>query len=377
MESISPVEKKGPAVPLGRCTSAAALARQLHDAIASGAVKPGQQLPSLNTLVQETGLSYKTVHRAIEQLRREGLVETRQGKGSFVTGGGEREKAVGPLRIGVAPPYWGGSARHYVFGAVLHGITEEATRHRHRIEICRIAREALWEWRSAEEILKSGLDGLICIQPPSGPIPMFYRLCDAGFPLVLTGRGYIGLPAPAVHDDPEVMARLIADWMEERGRKHLAALVGHPDDLHTRPRVDALRHVLPARGLGFAPEDILTVYFGGTTIPYLPNREKTALDFLQARPHVDALFSLPLEYLKAAVDLHHLGERTCPRDFSLIHLEQSPEPARQAFPELPISLIIPPFEAIGRQALRELERARGLAPPGDDMDLRPTINVAP
>jgi DNA-binding GntR family transcriptional regulator len=42
-------------------------------------------VPSLNTLTQEFGLSRNTVIKAISALEADGLVVTRQGRGTFVT----------------------------------------------------------------------------------------------------------------------------------------------------------------------------------------------------------------------------------------------------------------------------------------------------
>lgn len=53
--------------------------------IASGAAKPGDQLPAEDNLVRRFGVSRTTVRKAIEGLVARGLVEIRRGKGTFVT----------------------------------------------------------------------------------------------------------------------------------------------------------------------------------------------------------------------------------------------------------------------------------------------------
>src|SRR3954453_10148109 len=59
--------------------------RQLAREIESGALLPGDRLPSERSLCDELGVSRATVRRAIEELAGDGLVEVR-GRGSFVTG---------------------------------------------------------------------------------------------------------------------------------------------------------------------------------------------------------------------------------------------------------------------------------------------------
>jgi GntR family transcriptional regulator len=59
--------------------------REIAREIESGALQPGDRLPSERWLCDELGVSRATVRRAIEELVGDGLVEGR-GRGSFVTG---------------------------------------------------------------------------------------------------------------------------------------------------------------------------------------------------------------------------------------------------------------------------------------------------
>jgi len=59
------------------------LAGKLRAAIESGEIGPGEPLPSLSYLVQETGLAGNTVRKAIGVLADEGLVVTVQGRGTY------------------------------------------------------------------------------------------------------------------------------------------------------------------------------------------------------------------------------------------------------------------------------------------------------
>ena len=70
----------------------------LRERIARGGWQPGVRLPSERELVQEFGCARMTVHRALRELEEEGLIERRQGSGSFVA-------ELHPISPGQASPW--------------------------------------------------------------------------------------------------------------------------------------------------------------------------------------------------------------------------------------------------------------------------------
>jgi len=60
------------------------LAAILRDMITSGEIPPRRALPSKRELTQEHGISGKTVDKAMEVLKAEGLIVTVTGRGLFV-----------------------------------------------------------------------------------------------------------------------------------------------------------------------------------------------------------------------------------------------------------------------------------------------------
>lgn len=61
------------------------LARNLRDHIANGGIDPGNALPSERDLSEMTGLSRVTIRKGIDQLIEEGVLQRKQGSGTFVT----------------------------------------------------------------------------------------------------------------------------------------------------------------------------------------------------------------------------------------------------------------------------------------------------
>ena len=60
------------------------ICRQVKGAVASGKLKPGEQLPSIRNLARDLRISVITTKRAYEELERDGFICTLAGKGSFV-----------------------------------------------------------------------------------------------------------------------------------------------------------------------------------------------------------------------------------------------------------------------------------------------------
>jgi len=61
------------------------LMQQVRYAIETGALKPGEQLPSIRPLAEELVINPNTVAKAYRELEHEGAIELRQGAGAFVS----------------------------------------------------------------------------------------------------------------------------------------------------------------------------------------------------------------------------------------------------------------------------------------------------
>lgn len=60
------------------------LVRQAMHAVETGALRPGEQLPAIRALAEDTVTNPNTVAKAYRELEHEGVIELRQGSGAFV-----------------------------------------------------------------------------------------------------------------------------------------------------------------------------------------------------------------------------------------------------------------------------------------------------
>jgi GntR family transcriptional regulator len=74
------------------------VAAEIRRAIADGEAKPGERLPPARDLAAVLGVNTNTVLRALRELRDEGLLEFRRGRGITVAGTPERGALVARVR---------------------------------------------------------------------------------------------------------------------------------------------------------------------------------------------------------------------------------------------------------------------------------------
>jgi GntR family transcriptional regulator len=74
------------------------VAAEIRRAISDGEAKPGERLPPAKDLAAILGVNTNTVLRALRELRDEGLLEFRRGRGITVTGTPERGAVVAQVR---------------------------------------------------------------------------------------------------------------------------------------------------------------------------------------------------------------------------------------------------------------------------------------
>jgi GntR family transcriptional regulator len=61
------------------------LMEQVKHAVETGALRPGDQLPTIRALAEELVMNSNTVVRAYRELEHEGIVELRHGLGAFIS----------------------------------------------------------------------------------------------------------------------------------------------------------------------------------------------------------------------------------------------------------------------------------------------------
>lgn len=75
------------------------LVRQVVEGVASGALAPGERLPSLRELAKSLVVAPLTVKKAYDVLEADGVIESRRGRGTFVSAAAVRSTELASERI--------------------------------------------------------------------------------------------------------------------------------------------------------------------------------------------------------------------------------------------------------------------------------------
>src|ERR1041384_2377488 len=72
---------------------------QVKAAAASGAIQPGEPLPSIRPVAEELRVNRNTIAKAYTELEKQGVIETMAGKGCFLKGNHSPLKKEARLRL--------------------------------------------------------------------------------------------------------------------------------------------------------------------------------------------------------------------------------------------------------------------------------------
>lgn len=114
------------------------IVNQIQSQIASGIIKPGDQLPTVRALAEELRVNFNTVARAYRILDEARIISTQQGRGTYIT-----EKP---------PPNVTEKLRRETLEALTHRYISEAVRLEFsKQDISQMVKDQLKAWNESQE----------------------------------------------------------------------------------------------------------------------------------------------------------------------------------------------------------------------------------
>ena len=327
-----------------RSSSVKRLISDITEKIHSGELKPGDYLPSANSLAERYGIGYASVIRVYKTLVEAGLVETVQGRGAFVRG---ERKTSNIDEITVCLPSMqiisssGNPHSDWVFQKLLAGINAATLARNVRLNLL-FAEEAGGQYASVIDNLSNSTGVLFILEArPSWVL----RLHRRGIPYALimpSSSGEWENELPSVQADYYSAVYDATFEMLRKGCKH-PAYVGSTSAGHELPRY-----------LGFCQ----AVHNSGINdnIVVIPCDEiSSEAGYNAVNKHFSSGNEASFDLLVAANDLRALGAMKClsernikiPEDVSIIGFDNIPAAA-----EAGLSTVVLPIREMGEESVR-------------------------
>jgi len=319
--------------------------------IAEGRFSDDGKLPSEAALCKHFGVSRMTVRGALEELRRHGLIEKRNGAGSFLTHRALRKSGL----IGLVIPNYDDFE---FFADIRNEINRHCSRIGYRLELaCTHEREpeaAIRDIRrKVRELAVARAEGIIfrpyVSEKFSNANREIVRICrHAEIPVLLIDAD---ITRPPERSDCDLVAvnnidagRRIADYLYGRGARRIAFLAqGKQNDINAnwKNRLFGLAGELALLG---CEQSVRTLRFAATD-------QKALSAALRGRQRPDAIVCGNDEMAAALVkNLHQLGKQV-PEDIAVIGFDDLPL-ASTTSP--PLTTVSQPIRKIAATAIKVL-----------------------
>ena len=203
------------------------LANLLREELAKNGERSGYKLPTEAELTRRYHMSRQTVRHALQILAEEGLVQSRQGSGTYTTG-----RAWNPAsrQIAVITSF----LDDYIFPTILHDAQSLFAQHGYSTLVYATENQVGTERDILLQLLERPVGGILVegskTALPSPNADLYQRLREGGTPLLFLHGAYAE-PAgvPCVQDDNYGGGYLLARYLIDRGHRHLAGIFKSDD----------------------------------------------------------------------------------------------------------------------------------------------------
>ena len=230
------------------------LADQLRDELRRNSGHAGYKLPTELELSRQYQVSRQTVRHTLRLLEEEGLIQRRQGSGSYATG---LLPGAAPRQIAVVTSF----LDDYIFPAILHDASDVFSRQGYSTAVYATKNCVSTEREILLRLLGEPVRGLL-IEGAKTALPtpnasLYHRLLQSGTPIVFLHGAYAGLEQiPCVADDNYGGGYQLARYLTDKGHREIAGIFKSDDIqglLRYHGAVSAIRDAgLPIRDGRFA-----------------------------------------------------------------------------------------------------------------------------
>jgi DNA-binding LacI/PurR family transcriptional regulator len=308
----------------------------LTEAITRGDYEPGVRLPSTKALSEQLEVSLVTVHRAMQEMVREGLLRREQGRGTFVNAHHEsvREQRV-RCRVGLILHAEASMGDHF-HGSLLDGVRQRARELNVDLVMLRF-----------EDDLRNECDAYLCVNPYRDRLEAMLRREGRAGP-VLSLCSSFDLPGVSVVDSKnrEIM-RTAFEHLWELGHRRIGFVGGAEQLGNSHDRRLGYVDALQAHGVEAEAPPMLTVESWNLTGA---EREKLA-ELMSGTGRPTAVLAAGFYYALGVIDVAKNLGLAIPDDLSLIGFDDPPSASHLSPPLTTIRQPLAEMGALGVELL--------------------------
>ncbi|QDU72990.1 GntR family transcriptional regulator [Mucisphaera calidilacus] len=304
-------------------------------AIDAGVFRAGERIPSTKELSQQLSVSLVTAHRALQDLVSIGILDRRQGRGTFVIDRKDRPRQL--RRIGVLFNEQASIADYY-HGQVLEGIRQRSDDS--------LIEPTILPWGTRQP---PNCKGFLLINPPDQHIEELSAEVDGRAPMLVIGARSSVSTIASVGIDNHDVSRQAVEYLHHLGHRRIAYVGGMNDLSDTRDRRRGFDEI--CKRLDIAVSGDRTVEASSWR---LASEDKDRLvGILESKDRPTAIFAAGY-YL--ALDVYEVAGRMnlrVPEDLSVVAVDDPPS-AEHLSPRL--TTIHQPLVDLGRVAVDTMVR---------------------
>ncbi len=236
------------------------IAEELRSRILQGKYRSDRPLPTEHAIAEEYQVSRQTVRQALSLLAESGLIERRQGSGSYLRIRSGAESAPSPLRsVAVITTY----ISDYIFPAILREAESVLAENGCTTVLFATCNQLSRERKILTRLLNSPVDGILAEGTrsalPNPNLDLYEQLQEKGIPLVFMNGAYAGLSgAVSVLDDNAGGGRMLVEYLHGKGHSRIAGIF-KSDDIQGHLRFSGYAQAL--RDLGIPMEDRSVLWY--------------------------------------------------------------------------------------------------------------------
>jgi GntR family transcriptional regulator of arabinose operon len=226
--------------------------------VESGEINPGEKLNSENELTEMFQISRQTVRRAIDELEEEGIIERRQGSGTYISNVFKR-KTDHTMNIAVVTTY----VDDYIFPSIIKGMEQVISDAGYTLQIAFTHNSVEKEYSVIKNILDRNMADGIIIEPTKSGIPnpnveLYNKIIAKDIPTIFFNSYYPEINLPYVVLDDKETGYKAARYLIDAGHIRIAGIF-KSDDKQGHLRYAGYVKALTEAGLRLYDENVLWI----------------------------------------------------------------------------------------------------------------------